>query len=95
MRPSRPSDERSGPPWQAASDHGVTFEQAVRAFRDLFAVERIDDREDYGIRRPGDRGPARRPRADARAGEGEVPRRALKSVSPKPDARRRDVKSRD
>jgi putative transcriptional regulator len=32
-------------------DHGVTFEQAVRAFRDPFAVERIDDREDYGEER--------------------------------------------
>ena len=31
--------------WQ---DHGVTFEQAVRAFRDPFSVEQIDDREDYG-----------------------------------------------
>jgi uncharacterized DUF497 family protein len=27
--------------------HGVTFEQAVRAFGDPLAVERIDDREDY------------------------------------------------
>ena len=34
--------------WQA---HGVSFEQAVRAFRDPFAVERIDDREDYGEER--------------------------------------------
>jgi uncharacterized DUF497 family protein len=32
-------------------EHGVTFEQAVRAFRDPFAVERIDDREDYGKER--------------------------------------------
>jgi uncharacterized protein len=29
-------------------DHGVAFEQAIKAFRDPFGVERIDDREDYG-----------------------------------------------
>jgi uncharacterized DUF497 family protein len=28
--------------------HGVTFEQATRAFADSFAVERLDDRENYG-----------------------------------------------
>jgi uncharacterized DUF497 family protein len=32
-------------------DHGVAFDQAVRAFRDPFAVETIDDREDYGEER--------------------------------------------
>ncbi|NOT55600.1 MAG: BrnT family toxin [Deltaproteobacteria bacterium] len=33
-------------------DHdGVTFEQAAVAFRDPFAVEWIDDREDYGEER--------------------------------------------
>jgi uncharacterized DUF497 family protein len=37
-------------PLKAASnlkDHGVSFEQAVKAFRDPFAVEVIDDREPY------------------------------------------------
>jgi hypothetical protein len=29
-------------------NHGVTFEQAKRVFADPFAVERLDDREDYG-----------------------------------------------
>jgi uncharacterized DUF497 family protein len=29
-------------------NHGVTFGQAKRAFTDPFAVERSDDREDYG-----------------------------------------------
>ena len=29
-------------------DHGVAFQEAIQAFRDTFAVERIDDREDYG-----------------------------------------------
>ena len=28
-------------------NHGVAFAHAVKAFRDLFAVEWIDDREDY------------------------------------------------
>lgn len=32
-------------------NHGVTFPYAVKAFRDLFAVEWIDDREDYGEER--------------------------------------------
>jgi uncharacterized protein len=32
-------------------DHGVAFEQAIEAFRDPFAVETIDDREDYGEER--------------------------------------------
>lgn len=31
--------------------HGVTFEQAIRAFGDHFAIEEIDDREDYGEER--------------------------------------------
>lgn len=29
-------------------DYGVSFELAKSLFRDPFAVERIDDREDYG-----------------------------------------------
>ncbi len=32
-------------------DHGVAFHEAIQAFRDTFAVERIDDREDYGEER--------------------------------------------
>ena len=31
--------------------HGVTFEQGQRAFRDPFAIETIDDRENYGEER--------------------------------------------
>lgn len=32
-------------------DHGVTFDQAVKAVADPFAVEMIDAREDYGEER--------------------------------------------
>jgi uncharacterized DUF497 family protein len=28
--------------------HGVSFEMATEVFKDPFAVERLDDREDYG-----------------------------------------------
>jgi uncharacterized DUF497 family protein len=28
--------------------HGVSFEMATKVFRDPFAIERRDDREDYG-----------------------------------------------
>lgn len=28
--------------------HGVSFETATKAFKDSFAVERLDDRENYG-----------------------------------------------
>lgn len=31
--------------------HGVTFQQGAEALRDLFAIEGIDDREDYGEER--------------------------------------------
>jgi hypothetical protein len=31
--------------------HGVAFEKAVKAFRDSFAIEWIDDREDHGEER--------------------------------------------
>jgi uncharacterized DUF497 family protein len=31
--------------------HGVTFYQAIKAFRDHFAIEQIDEREDYGEER--------------------------------------------
>lgn len=34
--------------WRA---HGVTFEQAVNAFSDHFAIEWIDDRKNYGEER--------------------------------------------
>jgi len=33
--------------------HGVTFELATTAFHDPFAVELVDDREDYGEQRFG------------------------------------------
>ena len=29
-------------------DHGVSFELATTVFKDPFAIERLDDREDYG-----------------------------------------------
>jgi uncharacterized DUF497 family protein len=32
-------------------EHGLAFHQALKAFQDLFAVERIDAREDYGEER--------------------------------------------
>jgi hypothetical protein len=32
-------------------DHGVSFAQATAAFRDPFAIERIDDRHHYGEER--------------------------------------------
>ena len=41
-------DDKAATNWK---DHGVSFEQAVRALRDPFAVERFDDREDYGEER--------------------------------------------
>ena len=31
--------------------HGVSFELATTVFKDPFAVERLDDREDYGEQR--------------------------------------------
>jgi uncharacterized DUF497 family protein len=31
--------------------HGVSFESATRAFRDVFALGFLDDREDYGEER--------------------------------------------
>jgi uncharacterized DUF497 family protein len=33
---------------QNYADHGVTFEAAERVFQDPFAIERLDDRDDYG-----------------------------------------------
>src|SRR5215470_6311726 len=32
-------------------DHGVSFELAKTVFKDPFAIERLDDREDYGEER--------------------------------------------
>src|ERR1700688_1940427 len=32
-------------------DHGVTFDQAAKAVRDPFAIEAIDERENYGEER--------------------------------------------
>jgi uncharacterized DUF497 family protein len=32
---------------QNYADHAVTFETAERVFQDPFAIERLDDREDY------------------------------------------------
>jgi uncharacterized protein len=31
--------------------HGISFETAIGAFDDPFAIERLDDREDYGEER--------------------------------------------
>jgi len=31
--------------------HGVSFELATEVFRDAFAIERLDDREDFGEER--------------------------------------------
>jgi uncharacterized protein len=31
--------------------HGVSFDLAKTVFNDVFAVERLDDREDYGVER--------------------------------------------
>jgi uncharacterized DUF497 family protein len=33
---------------QNEADHGVTFEMARDVFKDPFAIEWLDDREDYG-----------------------------------------------
>ena len=32
-------------------DHGVTFDAAREVFKDLFAIDQLDDREDYGEER--------------------------------------------
>ena len=32
-------------------NHGISFEQAIRAFQDPFAIELIDERENYGEER--------------------------------------------
>jgi uncharacterized protein len=41
-------DAKAATNWR---DHGVSFRDAIKAFRDRFAVERFDDREDYGEER--------------------------------------------
>ena len=41
-------DAKAEANWQA---HGVSFELAKTVFKDPFAVERLDDREDYGEQR--------------------------------------------
>ena len=38
-------DAKAAANWR---DHGVSFHDAIKAFRDRSAVERFDDREDYG-----------------------------------------------
>ena len=42
------SNDKAAANWRA---HGVAFHEAVKIFRDLFAVERLDTREDYGEQR--------------------------------------------
>ncbi len=32
-------------------NHGVSFQLAKTVFKDVFAIERLDDREDYGEKR--------------------------------------------
>ena len=41
-------DDKAAQNWR---DHGVTFVHAVKAIRDPFAVEDVDEREDYGEER--------------------------------------------
>ena len=41
-------DDKASLNWR---QHGVEFHHAAKAFRDLFAVERIDGRRDYGEER--------------------------------------------
>jgi hypothetical protein len=41
-------DAKAAANWR---DHGVAFHDAIKAFRDRFAVERFDDRADYGEER--------------------------------------------
>jgi uncharacterized protein len=41
-------DEKAATNWR---NHGVTFHQAVKAFRDHFAIERFDERENHGEER--------------------------------------------
>jgi uncharacterized DUF497 family protein len=41
-------DAKAEANWQS---HGVSFELAKTVFKDPFAIERLDDREDYGEER--------------------------------------------
>lgn len=41
-------DDKARANWR---HHGVHFHHAMKAFRDLFAVERLDTRQDYGEER--------------------------------------------
>jgi len=41
---------RPRPPRNYAK-HGVSFETAIKVFRDPFGIERLDDRQDYGEER--------------------------------------------
>lgn len=41
-------DDKAAVNWSA---HGVAFQEAIKVFRDPFAVERLDTREDYGEER--------------------------------------------
>jgi uncharacterized protein len=41
-------DDKAAANWRT---HGVAFHLAVKAFRDPFGVERIDDRENHGEKR--------------------------------------------
>lgn len=41
-------DNKAVANWQK---HSITFDQAIKAFRDPSAFERIDEREDYGEER--------------------------------------------
>jgi uncharacterized protein len=38
-------DDKASVNWR---EHGVAFHEAIKAFRDLFAVEQMDGRKDYG-----------------------------------------------
>lgn len=38
-------DDKAARNWE---QHGVAFQEAIKAFRDPFAVERFDERQDYG-----------------------------------------------
>ena len=44
MTPSNRDAEKAAANWR---NHGVPFDQAVEAYLDPFAVELIDEREDY------------------------------------------------
>ena len=42
------NEDKAATNWR---DHGVAFQEAVKAFQDPFAVEHTDDRKDYGEQR--------------------------------------------